>query len=1157
MPNNKTISFDVVKVPLLGKNLVEASAGTGKTYSIAILVLRMIVEKEVDISQQLIVTFTNFAVAELQERIRHFLKQAYDIANRSEEEDKKVAQNDDPIIRTICLESKVAKAILKDKLRAAMLTVDEASILTIHGFCQQMLHSFAFETQQNFEATLQNDVSDFINEISNEFWRKELSTLPVGLFDVNELVTIKTTLQYLLKQQLGKVPTIFPEEIKLAHYLENSIENLQGAQANKKANFDNIIESINIQKETIVADLNKSNYAKNKYSALINNPKIFIAEAAKVFSKPESIPGYYNKFTSTVWHEIKDYLQQNETVEKLKKLVAFALFNKAIENYYPQLETSIQNAGILTFDAIILKLHEAIVIKDNKNLRNLIRAKYPVVFIDEFQDTDVIQFQLFDKLFFSEKGTEEIATTLFLIGDPKQSIYAFRNADIDSYLSAATKVDTQYSMDTNFRSSKHMIDAANSFFEASGSQVFGFDEQEQSKIIYQRVLTNDHSKQLLQHGQAVKETLILCNNANKDLSKDDICNTISYLLNPTNGFAFDTGKGVTKAIEPQDIAVLTGSRADGKMIKEALHKHNIPAVNIDENTVLHSAEARDISLILKAMLSPSIQNVKAALYLTFINKIHQLATNNLIPIQIINEIDALALFNNYSELANQHSVYQAMAKLLSDFSVQQIFSKNYSTKRSLANILQLTELLHQQQYRRGWSATELAAWLRKAQTSTSVKGDEYLMQIESDELAVNILTIHKSKGLEFPIVITYGLNRSAKIKDRDFYEIKTDNGTKQIIPRELLTEAMEASLAKAEDQENRRLIYVAITRAVYQCYLFYSDGGKKKDGTTALNELIAPLNEGNGILKTFSPPVTEHSFSWEQELPITTATNVDIQRLENSKSSWALLSFSSLAIEHEYEPKLSQSTTEQYDQFIFNQLPRGAEAGTKLHELFEKIDFTTDFSNIAALAPYEKRNLELFNKNDAKNATDFTSMVGQMLHHVMNASITIEEGVINLSQISQQQKLHELEFEFPLNQRHVADKLIPLLGQYDAGIQDRYHSLSGMMTGYIDLLFEYNGKYYILDWKSNYLGFSLKDYQGEHLKAAMQQNQYNLQYLIYTLAIHKFLRQRLGKAYDYEQNFGGVIYIFIRGARAKSNSGIFTDKPSIAYIEALETALKG
>src|SRR5690606_32253848 len=152
-------------------------------------------------------------------------------------------------------------------------------------------------------------------------------------------------------------------------------------------------------------------------------------------------------------------------IEQLKKTVQYALLHKGIERYLHELEANIQRAGILTFDAIILKLHEAIVLKENKNLRDLIRNKYPVVFIDEFQDTDVIQFQLFEKLFFETTVADEFETTLFLIGDPKQSIYAFRNADVESYLRAATKVDNLYSMNTNYRSTKDMIDAANNFFE--------------------------------------------------------------------------------------------------------------------------------------------------------------------------------------------------------------------------------------------------------------------------------------------------------------------------------------------------------------------------------------------------------------------------------------------------------------------------------------------------------------------------------------------------------------------------------------------------------------------------------------------------------------------------------------------------------------------
>jgi exodeoxyribonuclease V beta subunit len=1155
MPTNNYLSFDVKSTSLTGKNLVEASAGTGKTYSIAILVLRMIIEANIDVSKQLIVTFTNFAVAELQERIRLFLKQGYDIVNRNEAEDAVFCTKDDPIIREICLKAKASDPQVKDTLRAALLTIDEASILTIHGFCQQMLKSFAFETQQNFEATLQNDVSVFINEIANEFWRKELSLLPVGLFEVYELVEIKTNLQYLLKQKLAKTSFKLSEEFNHADYLKTSINNLLAQQEKKSHQFEAIVALFENERDAIAEDIKTSHHAKKKYEPLMQQPEAFLAAANGAFTDKKGLPGYYSKFTSIIWKELQNYVQYDEEINSLKNQVKSALYKLGLDSYSTQLESAIQEAGILTFDALILKLHEAIVIKNNLNLRKLIRAKYPVVFIDEFQDTDSIQFQLFDKLFIAEDKDDEIATRLFLIGDPKQSIYAFRNADVESYLTAAYKVDNKYSMSTNFRSTTEMVNAANCFFEASGAEVFGYKEEDTAKISYQSVIAQDKTKKMLHHGKPVTESILVCSNTNLEMSTDDLCHTVAYLLNPENGFEIYDGKS-KRPIGTQDIAVLTNSKKDGNAIKIKLHKQNIPAVNIDEQTVLHSIEARDLSLILKAMLAPSIPNVKAALYLTFLNHIHQHTFYEWIPLHAINEIEALALFNSYHKIISQGTVYQALSKMMSDFSVQQILSETYATRRTLANILQLAELAHQQQYKKGWTAAELAAWLKKARSNDTMIGDEYLMQIESDAKAVNILTIHKSKGLEFPIVLTFGLNRDATIKKRDFYEVKNKEGYKEIIPQESLTEAMEAGLMSANDQENRRLIYVAVTRAVYQCYLFYSVGKSKTPApSVALNSLLAPLSSGNGISMDFRPPSDQSNFTWEKALPITPINQLNEHLLEESRSQWALLSFSSLAIEHEYEPKPAQAKEESYNNFVFNQLPRGAAAGTKLHELFERIDFTKDFTNTSAIGGYEKRQLDLFNKKDGKNTIDFSPMVAQMIHHVLHAQIEVDGCKIQLHSLERHQKLHELEFEFPISQHQVSTLVLPLLAKYNTGIQARYHQLEGMMTGFIDLLFEYEDKYYILDWKSNYLGFALEDYTGEGLHQAMQHNHYTLQYLIYTLAVHKYLRQRMGNNYRYEEHFGGVIYVFLRGARANKSSGIFTEKPPIAFIEQLEHAL--
>jgi len=812
------------------------------------------------------------------------------------------------------------------------------------------------------------------------------------------------------------------------------------------------------------------------------------------------------------------------------------------------LKEKIRQSNVLTFDAMILNLHKAIVIDHNEKLCTLIREKYKVVFIDEFQDTDILQFQLFKKLFVDQP--EENEGTLFLIGDPKQSIYAFRNADVESYLYASTLVSNKYSMATNFRSSQSMIHAANHFFNAAGAAAFGYNENDAQKIEYHTVAAKHTTRKLLKAGTEQKESLFFAPGKNEQIAFESIGEEIAALLNPANGYQLQADEHTSpRPVRPEDIAVLVRQAKFGRSIKQELQKLNIPAVNIDDAKVLDTKEAQDLSLILQAMIQPNLRNVKSALFLTFLNELYMETADTAINILTVDDSALLALFSEYHQLIMEQKTFQALMKLFSDFNLQQQFSKNFGKQRVLSNLMQLAELLHQQQYRKALNADELWVWLRQS-AGAKVEGDEFTLQIESDEHAVQILTLHKSKGLEYPIVFVYGVHTQPDIRDQQLHTLKTENGNRILKLKPDLNEKEQQQLLKSEDQELRRLIYVAITRAAYRCYIYYSTD---KFAGKPLHQLMQTIPPDSGIVAGYSNTATGavyHSGHTDGITPI----DLNLKRAEQSRAHWGLYSYSALSIKHEFEPKPYSNELKAYDQFIFNQLERGADIGTKLHELFEQIDFRKDYTE-PQLDYLSNKLLQSFDKTERGKEVDNAPMIAQLLHHVLNANININDTSFTLATIPATKRLNELEFMFPLQQEQSAQNLLLLLQHYDTGIQDKYQQLNGMMTGFIDLLFEHEGRFYILDWKSNYLGFELKDYEGLNLAQAMHHSQYTLQYLIYTVAVHKLLKQRMGDAYDYEQHFGGVIYVFLRGARAGKDSGIFTDRPDKLFIEGLERVL--
>lgn len=1139
--SNNTLPFDVRTVPLSGKNLVEASAGTGKTFSIGILILRMLIEKQIPLENQLIVTYTNFAVAELQERIRAFIKEAYNAATGR-------SCNEALILSLI--ENAPDKEGLQDRLRAALLLLDEAPIMTIHGFCQQMLFEFAFETGQPFQLELQTNVDEFIDNTINAFWRRELSLLPVNMLELKDLEALRKMLKELFSK--GLAGTYFAGHSSIGDNLDINYYQaaMQQAQADLTAKKEAIFAYPSQHKAELLAEISKAGKAAERaFADKIDNPEQMFAEALKGLTK-KGVAAYFQKLQSPYWKLYEEYLAIKAGIDMQTHLVTDVLLLRAQRDYLPVLKEKIRQSNVLTFDAMILNLHKAIVIDNNEKLCTLIREKYKVVFIDEFQDTDHIQFQLFKKLFVEQP--EENGGTLFLIGDPKQSIYAFRNADVESYLYASTLVDNKYSMNTNFRSSQSMIHAANHFFNAAGAAAFGYEASDTQQIMYHTVAAKHATRKLLKEGMEQENALFFAPGKNEQIAFEGICEEIAALLNPVNGYQLQSDEATPpRPVRPEDIAILVRQSKFGRSIKQQLQKLEIPAVNIDDSRVLDTKEAQDLSLILQAMILPNIKNVKSALYLTFLHDLYMDASGTAINISAIDDIALLALFSEYHQLVMEQKTFQALMKLFSDFNLQQQFSKHFGKQRVLSNIMQLAELLHQQQYRKALNADELWVWLRQS-AGAQVAGDEFTLQIESDEHAVQILTLHKSKGLEYPIVFVYGVHTQPDIRDLQLHTLKTGNGSRVLKLKPDLEEKEQQQLLKNEDQELRRLIYVAITRAAYRCYIYYSSD---KFSGKPLHQLMQTIPADSGIVTEYSNTAMTVRYR-PASSDIITTTALNSRLAEQSRSQWGLFSYSALSIKHEFEPRLYSNDLKAYDQFIFNQLERGADIGTKLHELFEQIDFRKDYS-VPQLDYLSNKLLKSFDRIEKGKEVIYAPMIAQLLQHVLQAQISIGDITFSLTEIPVAKRLNELEFMFPMLQEESVQALVALLRHYDTGIQDKYQQLNGMMTGFIDLLFEHEGRFYILDWKSNYLGFTVNDYEGDNLAQAMHHSQYTLQYLIYTVAVHKFLQQRMGDAYDYEQHFGGVIYVFLRGARSGQSSGIFTDRPDKLFIEALEQAMNG
>lgn len=1111
-------NFNAANVPLTGSNLIEASAGTGKTYSIAILMLRLILERQIAVKEVLMVTFTKAAVAELQDRIRLFIRKAYK-ASKGEE-------IDDKLIMTLVAEeiSREGQQEICERLNAALLLLDETAVMTIHSFCQQTLNEFAFETGQLFDAETLREQKTLINEEVDHFWRTEVVTIKKELLGV------------MLKEGLSKalITDVVSKNLSGTVYITyNPEETYAFSQADQESNWAVIESLVNnvafcrekwynyiIDNETELRKLAAGNKLATKHLLpFIDDPELFMNLIAK---KRDS--GYVRTLFGVLIEGLDEIANQKNEVSIYVRGLIGHIYHIAIQIITKNIEAYKNRNSVMTFDDMIDNLHKATSGDNGAILATLLQKKYKAVFVDEFQDTDKLQYEIFERIF----GEGSI---LFYIGDPKQSIYAFRKADIQTYFKASQAVKNQYGMNTNYRSAPKLIAAMNNFFQPKPDfDTFHFrNSAEGIKYIPVKAPTGIEDMGLYCGANKMIPMIVYEVDDEDAIALSTARSILELLSNPNYNFQRN---GCKTSITPGSIGVLVRKGDQGKLIKKELSKMGIPAVTIDETTILKSNEAKHISFLLNAFQDPVRGNINKALLVPYtgIDRVQLLA---------IDEDVLVEQFKSYGQLWETDGIYVTLSKFFVDYEVKGRLMNDQQNQgeRSLTNLIQLTEILHKVQTNKQFVNVELINWLNKALEGMAIEGDEYEQRVESDEDAVNIVTIHKSKGLEYPIVYAPFLDLTIGEKYNFFSFRDRDRGNYLFAIKGGLSPEQKAEWELQQEQENRRLIYVAITRAVHQVYIF-----KNKEATSSLDffcntSKTLPDNE----LITFSDCSTITSQApyngINQWKPI---IRQQAKKFVLRNTNWRKLSYTFLSTPYVYLPKNNSSASvNEYEDFIFKQLPKGKITGNFLHYIFEHIEFTRS-------SKWEKILAEATLRFLPKLGVNKLPMLIEMIEHSLNARIEIGGNVIDMSKLNQHSKISEFEFDFPVQEFNT--KQLDALNTEITPIQTSNDGdYSGIMNGKIDLFFESGGRYYILDWKSNFLGDHLDNYSSTELHNAMTESNYHLQYMIYSVALMKYLELRL-ENFDYSNQFGGVIYLFFRGLRQNSNTGVFTYRPSIEEI---------
>lgn len=1126
--------FQVETVPLSGSNLIEASAGTGKTYSIAVLALRLILSGTT-VKEILMVTFTNKAVEELETRIRHFVHEAKNYVNGEDIDDAMIKKIVDMASQEYGLEN------IQTRLKNAVLLLDETSIQTIHSFCQRTLTEYAFETGQIFGSDIitTQDAADMMQDALNRFWRRHITTMNIELLRRvlgAEFGRAQILEAVKLAMQGKKIFRLVPYTVGFldADKQERTLEGLDNLQAAVQKKEEENIADIEARKETIIAAMLGNKTAAKNLKALIDD---FTAE--KLY---EYLCQHVKKPSQYIQALFSNELRSIEAVHELELIAEKGvhgfvnqLYQFAVDEISGEIELAKREKGVMSFDDMITRLHDAIVIKQHKGLRESLQHNYKAAFIDEFQDTDKLQYEIFQTLF----GEKNI---LFYIGDPKQSIYSFRKADIHTYFKAAAAVNNRYSMNTNFRSSNQVIKALNHFFvPEEGFDTFYFKDAP-GNIEYISVDAPEDSKkgELLYNDEPITPVIIHSGNSQRNITFNTV-STVIELLQDT-GYTLPDGE-TRRNIRPSDFGILVRNKFQAQDVKQTLAYFNVPAVTIDDTKVLGSEEAKMLLYVMEAVYAISAASVNKAL----VNPLTGITINDLLQ---MDEAVLLERFRLYQQSWQHSGIYVMLNHFITDYKIrsQMLAAEMVQGERKLSNIIQLVELFHKMEKRQQYAPAELLNWLKRSIENEENLGDEFEQRIESDGDAVQIITIHKCKGLEYNIVIAPFLDLNVKM-DVDFFSFREPDEEEYYFTNSgLLTDQQKKWYKTETEQENRRLFYVAMTRAKYICYVNNNTFHLNNNSTlrTFLNALDkdAAAAASFGIVRqTASSIPPDYRYTSEtQQYPVEFAKAENFALLQ---PNWKKMSYSFLNPEHTIQRNPRQEpSADPYDRFAFHELKKGAHTGNLLHYIFERIDFTdpTGWRNIV-----EQAAKRLSVNVEQEKIDNILIMLDEVIHLPLRIS---EKHIFTLSEVKREERINELEFDFGVAPFSTAD--IEALGHVGHPLSTRsYAELEGIMNGKIDLFFERNGRYYILDWKSNHLGNQLSDYDDDGVLQAMTDNNYHLQYTIYTLALKKFLESRLPK-FDYDQHFGGVIYLFLRGVRKNADTGIFYHKPDIQLIQKME-----
>jgi exodeoxyribonuclease V beta subunit len=1255
-----------LEFPLQGSSLIEASAGTGKTFTIAMLYVRLVLghrgpdgeARPLTPPEILVVTFTDAATKELRERIRARLIEAAEYFRADPGEVEVRAEGEDLLhdLRDAYAEEQWAACARRLQLAAEWM--DEAAVSTIHGWCNRMLSEHAFDSDSLFSQTLETDQSELRAEVVRDYWRTFLAPLDAqSAAEVRQWFASPTALQAEIRGLLGHadlLPEAPPPLEALQQAREQQREHLDRLKVNWPAWADEmqaLFDDARAKKQFKATSLNAPNCKKwiDKLRDWASDPEMlrpdFDASAAVwtrftpaglaeiwLIGEPPAHPAFVAMET------LCDALDGRPTAYH-------ALLRHSARWVAQRFAEEEALRSQMGFDDLLTRLNDALHKPNGAHLAEIIRQQYPVALIDEFQDTDPVQYRIFDAVY--RIADNDPDTAIILIGDPKQAIYAFRGADIYTYLEARRACAGRlFTLKKNFRSTREMVAAVNRCFDAAeerqdgeGAFLFRANEGGDNPLPFIEAEAQGRKSRLEADGEdvpALSAWWLPSAEDGKPLSKEAYLRSMAAscatemvrLLNlGQQGDAGISGVHGTKPLQPADMAVLVNNGTEARAIRTALAERGVRSVYLsDRDSVFQTEQAAELRHWLAACADPDDGRLVRTALATVALGLDWAALDTFNRDELAWEACVLQ-FRGYRDCWRKKGVLPMLRRLLNDFHVpQRLLGQTAGAavngERVLTNLLHLAELLQQASSQLDGEHA-LIRYLDEQlkDEGAGVGGDARQLRLESDAGLVQVVTVHKSKGLEYPLVFlpfacTY---RPLKADDMplkwhdDEGQLHITLGDADVLPR-----ADRERLG-----EDLRKLYVALTRAQYATWVGiapiqsvelsafgYLLNGGRPIAAAELGDLLERLKGRCAEISVAeAPPASDAPFV---PLGAQQVRGEARRLLRRVREHWWIASYSSLRKDNgviggtmaqvlpapivDVETDESRVAPETRSEDVFHELleaealdddeatpqasaqvqmqaagsataalaspaepglhgfQRGADAGSFLHDLMEwaaNEGFAKLDANEQMVRDTVARRCNL--RGWARWIEPLTDWLLYLLRTPLALPSVEGEAVPPVALANLTSYMAEMEFWLAAHtvDTQVLDQLVcdlTLDGAPRPALEPA--RLNGMLKGFIDLVFEHDGRYYVADYKSNWLGPDDAAYTPAKMRAQVLHSRYELQYVLYLFALHRLLKVRLPD-YDYDRHVGGAVYLFLRGGRAPGQ-GLHIERPPRELIEELD-----